>query len=88
MVRTVLGTRQLKLTLRASESITARAKLTRGGKTVASRKVTLATGTRALKVTIPESSKAGAAQLTLTIADAAGNSKRYKRTVHIRSARN
>ena len=55
---------------------------------MASRKVTLAAGTRALKVTIPESSKAGAAQLTLTLADAAGNSKRYKRTVHIRSARN
>ena len=83
MVRTVLGTRQLKLTLKASETVTVRAKLTRGGKTVASKKATLPAGTRALKVTIPDSTKAGAAKLKLTLSDAAGNTKSYNRTVHV-----
>lgn len=87
MIRTVLGTRQLKLTIKASESVRATAKLSRGGKTVATRKAMLAKGTRALKVTIPDSSKAGAAKLKLTLADAAGNSKSYTRTVHIRTAK-
>ena len=66
MVRTVLGTRQLKLTLKASETVSVRARLTRGGKTVASKQVTLPAGTRALKVTIPDTTKAGAAKLKLT----------------------
>ena len=47
MVRTMLGARQLKLTLKASETVTVGAELTRGGKTVASKKVTLHAGTRA-----------------------------------------
>ena len=87
MVRTVLGTRQLKLTLKASETVSVRARLTRGGKTVASKQVTLPAGTRALKVTIPDTTKAGAAKLKLTLTDAAGNTKSYNRTVHIHSAR-
>ena len=66
MIRTVLGTRQLTLTIKAAESVAVTAKLTRGGKTVATRKATLATGTRTLKVTIPGSTKAGAAKLKLS----------------------
>jgi hypothetical protein len=85
MSRTVLGTRQLKLTVRTQEAVKATAKLTRGGKTVATRTTALATGTRTLKVTIPDTAKAGAAKLKLTLEDAAGNRKSYARTVHIRT---
>ena len=85
MVRTVLGTRQLKLTLKASEPVMVRARLTRGNRTVASRKATLQAGTRTVKVTIPDDAKAGAARLRLTLTDAAGNTKAYRRTVHIRT---
>jgi hypothetical protein len=84
MVRTALGTRQVKLTIKAQEAVTVTAKLTRAGKTVASRRTTLAKGTRALKVTVPDKAKAGAAKLKLTLADAAGNITSYTRTVHIR----
>jgi protocatechuate 3,4-dioxygenase beta subunit len=85
MSRTVLGTRQLKLTIKTQEAVAATAKLTRGGKTVVTKTTTLATGTRTLKVTVPQGSKAGAAKLKLTLKDAAGNQKSYARTVHIRT---
>ena len=38
-------------------------------------------------MTIPDSTKAGAAKLRLTLTDTAGNTKSYNRTVHIHSAR-
>jgi protocatechuate 3,4-dioxygenase beta subunit len=83
MVRTSLGTRQARIKIKAKETITVTAKLTRGGKTIASRKQTLAAGTRNVKVTIPTGTAAGAAKLRLTLADAAGNTRTYSRNVHV-----
>jgi protocatechuate 3,4-dioxygenase beta subunit len=85
MVRTALGTRQLKLRIKTQETVTLTARLVRGGRTVASKKVKLATGTTTVKLTIPPSAAAGAARLRLTLKDAAGNTKVYARTVHVHS---
>jgi protocatechuate 3,4-dioxygenase beta subunit len=83
MIRTALGTRQLRLKIKTDETITVTAKLTRSGKTIASRKVKLTAGTKNVKVTIPTATKAGAAKLRLTLADAAGNKRTYARNVHV-----
>lgn len=87
MIRTALGTRQVRLKLKAAETVTVTARLTRGTKTIATRKVKLTAGTRIVKVTVPSSAPAGAAKLRLTIKDAAGNSRSYTRTVHVTSLR-
>ena len=83
MVRTALGTRQARIKIKTKETIAVTARLTRGGKTIASRTVKLTAGTRNVRVTIPTSTKAGAARLRLTLADAAGNQRTYSRNVHI-----
>jgi protocatechuate 3,4-dioxygenase beta subunit len=85
MVRTALGTRQLKLRITTQETVTLTARLVRGSRTVASKKVKLARGTTTVKLTIPSAAAAGAAKLRLTLKDAAGNTKAYARTVHVRA---
>ncbi|MDQ8045719.1 MAG: twin-arginine translocation signal domain-containing protein [Patulibacter sp.] len=83
MVRSTLGTRQLKLTIKAQETVSVVATLTRSGKTIASKKGTLSSGTKTLKLAIPTSTSAGAAKLKLTLTDAARNTRSYARNVHV-----
>jgi hypothetical protein len=71
--------RELLLGLKAGERIAAEAKLMRGGRAIAHKKIAaLAPGKRNLAVPISDAAPAGAAQLRLTLTDRAGNS----RTVH------
>jgi hypothetical protein len=79
------GHRRLKLTLTTTEAVTAVAKLTRGGKTLATERASVAIGTHAFTLSIPRAVAAGAATLTITAKDAAGNTKTIKRAVHVRS---
>jgi protocatechuate 3,4-dioxygenase beta subunit len=83
----VSGHRQLKMTLTTTEAVTAVAKLTRGGKTLATKKASVAIGTHAFSLVVPAAVVAGGAALTITVTDAAGNTKTLKRTVHVRSRR-
>ena len=85
MLRTALGARRLKVKLKATEPVTVTARLTRGGKTLATRKTTISAGTRTVAVPIGASIKRGAASLRITVADASGNTKSYARTVTVRS---
>jgi hypothetical protein len=59
--------------------------LVRGSRTIASRRVKLASGTSTVEVTIPSAVASGAARLHLTLKDTAGNGKSYTRTVHVRA---
>ena len=81
MVRTRAGSRRLRLRVRVGEPVTLVAKLTRSGRTLATHRVQLATGRSTVKLAIPGGTRAGAARLKLTLADAAGNRKRYVRHV-------
>lgn len=83
MVRTAHGTRQAKLTFNVTESIALTARLTRGDKTITKKTGVLAAGTRTLKLTVPHTTKAGAARVKITVKDAAGNRKTYNRIIHI-----
>jgi hypothetical protein len=83
MTRTALGTRRLRLTITAAEPVTATARLTRSGHRLAYVRTKLSRGTGVVRVTIPSAVPAGAARLTLTLADASGRAKTYTRTVHV-----
>jgi protocatechuate 3,4-dioxygenase beta subunit len=83
MVRTALGTRQARIKIKTKETIAVTARLSRGGKTIASHTVKLTAGTKNVRITIPTATKAGAAKLRLTLADAAGNQRIYSRNVHV-----
>jgi protocatechuate 3,4-dioxygenase beta subunit len=83
MVRTAHGTRQVKLTFKASERVALTAKLVRGDKTITKKSVVLAAGTTSLKLSVPHTAKAGAAHLRVAVKDAAGNRKSYNRIVHV-----
>lgn len=75
------GRRELVLGLKSEERIAAEAKLVRGGKAVAHKKIAaLAPGNRKLAVPIANATAAGAARLELTLTDREGNS----RTIHHR----
>ena len=76
--------RELLLGLKAGERIAAEAKLMRGGRTVAHKKIAaLAPGKRNLAVPISDATPAGAAQLRLTLTDRAGNSHTVHKRVQI-----
>jgi protocatechuate 3,4-dioxygenase beta subunit len=78
------GRRELLLTLKAEEKIGAEAKLLRGGRSIAHKKIAaLAAGKRNLAVPISNATPAGAAQLKLTLTDRAGNTRTIARKVHI-----
>src|SRR5438046_721540 len=87
MVRTATGTRRLRLGIQAGERVRATARLTRGGRTLAVRRVSLARGTRVLRLTIPDGVAAGAARLRLALTDDADNAKSYARVVHVHARR-
>jgi protocatechuate 3,4-dioxygenase beta subunit len=84
-VRTAHGTRQVRLTFKASERVALTAKLVRGDKTIAKKTVVLATGTTNVKLPVPAATKAGATRLRVAVKDAAGNRKSYSRVVHVSS---
>jgi protocatechuate 3,4-dioxygenase beta subunit len=76
--------RELLLGLKAGERIAAEAKLMRGGRAVAHKKIAaLAPGKRNLAVPISDATPAGAAQLRLTLTDRAGNSRTIHKGVQI-----
>lgn len=83
MLRTALGARRLRLKIKTKETITVTARLSRGGRTIATRRTTLRTGTRYLRLAIPAATNPGAAKLRLTLTDAAGNARTYTRNVHV-----
>jgi hypothetical protein len=70
--------------LKAGERIAAEAKLIRGGRAVAHKKIAaLAPGKRNLAVPISDATPAGAAQLQLKLTDRAGNSRTIHQRVNI-----
>jgi protocatechuate 3,4-dioxygenase beta subunit len=76
--------RELLLGLKAGERIAAEAKLMRGGRAVAHKKIgALAPGKRSLALPISNDTPAGAAQLSLKLTDRAGNSRTIKHRVMI-----
>lgn len=76
--------RELMLGLKAGERIAAEAKLMRGGRAVAHKKIAaLAPGKRNLAVPIADDTPAGAAQLHLKLTDRAGNSRTIHKRVQI-----
>ncbi|MFT3863560.1 MAG: intradiol ring-cleavage dioxygenase [Solirubrobacterales bacterium] len=81
------GRRELLLGLKTEERIAAEAKLLRGGKTIAHKKIAaLAPGSRKLAVPIANATAAGAAQLKLTLTDREGNSRTIHHRVRLPSA--
>jgi hypothetical protein len=76
--------RELLLGLKAGERIAAEAKLMRGGRAIAHKKIAaLAPGKRNLAVPIADATPAGAAQLRLKLTDRAGNSRTIHKRVQI-----
>lgn len=81
MVRTMVGTRQLRLTIRARDAVIARATLERDGRTIATRTWPLGEGAGLVKLSVPDSAEGGAAELHVTLADSAGHTRTYERTL-------
>jgi protocatechuate 3,4-dioxygenase beta subunit len=84
IVRLSGGRRQLRVRLKTKETLTLTTRLTRGGKTLAHKSAaSLPAGTHTAKLAIGRNVKAGGATLRLRLTDAAGNTKSYKRHVHV-----
>jgi protocatechuate 3,4-dioxygenase beta subunit len=84
LVRTAGGGRQLRLRLKTKEPLKLAARLTRSGKTLAHKDVaSLPAGTHTVRIAIGRHIKAGGAVLRLRLSDAAGNTKSYRRNVHV-----
>ena len=81
--QTQSGRRVLRLTTHGSESVRVRASVARGKRLIVRKRFTLENGTHGLNVAIPNHVQAGSARLTLVVRDAAGNTKKIRRTVHI-----
>jgi protocatechuate 3,4-dioxygenase beta subunit len=81
--RTESGRRVLRLTTHGSEPVRVRASVARGKHLIARRRFTVARGTHGLNVAIPSHIHTGNARLTLVVRDAAGNTKKIRRTVDI-----
>ncbi len=82
-VRRSSGKRQVRVKLLTEETVTIAATLTRSGHRLVRKQKTLSAGTHTVVLAVGSSVKAGGARLTLRVADAAGNSKRYHRSLHI-----
>jgi protocatechuate 3,4-dioxygenase beta subunit len=82
--RTETGRRILRLTVHAGEQVTVRARVSRTKHRLAHKRIaSLAAGTHRITVPIPSHVRAGAARLTLTVHDQAGNIKVIRRPLHI-----
>ncbi len=77
------GGRDVRVRLRAGEPLTVRARLSRDGRTLARRSRTLRAGKRTIRLPIETQTRAGGAQVTLVLTDAAGNRRVIRRTVHV-----
>lgn len=82
-VRRASGKRLVRIKLTTEEPVTLAARLTRSGHRLAAKQKTLGAGTHVVRLEVGSRVKAGGARLTLRVADAAGNSKRYHRSLHI-----
>lgn len=82
--RTDGGRRILRVTVRAGEDVTVRARVARNGRRLSRRRFTgVESGTHRLAVPIPSHVRGGVARLVLYAQDAAGNTKIVRRTIHI-----
>ncbi|MBS1890267.1 MAG: intradiol ring-cleavage dioxygenase [Actinobacteria bacterium] len=80
------GRREMLLGLWAEERIAAEARLLRGGRPIAHKRIdALAPGKRSLAIPIADATDAGAAKLSLTLTDRAGNSRTVQHRVTIPS---
>ena len=82
-VRTGAGARFVRVIVTNDEAVTVAARVTRSGHKLIGKQVSLAAGTHVLKLAIGSGVKAGAARVTLRVADGAGNSKKFHRSVHV-----
>jgi protocatechuate 3,4-dioxygenase beta subunit len=82
-LRLASGRRLVRVRVKTEEAITITARLTRSGHRLARETRTLEPGTHVLRLLISNRAKAGAARLTVRVADAAGNSKVFQRSVHV-----
>ena len=76
--------RTVRVTLVTSEHLTGAARLTRGGRTLASRRFDVAAGRRAITLRVRRAARAGRARLQVTARDGAGNVRTLRRTVRVR----
>jgi protocatechuate 3,4-dioxygenase beta subunit len=82
--RTNSGHRVLRLTLHADEQVSLRTRVARSGHRLARKRFTgVAGGTHKLTVPIPNHVRGGAARLTLSVTDQAGNIRVIRRALHI-----
>jgi protocatechuate 3,4-dioxygenase beta subunit len=82
--RTDGGRRILRVTVRAGEDVSVRARVARNGKRLTRRRFTgVDSGTHRLGVPIPSHVRGGVARLVLYAEDGAGNTKIVRRTIHI-----
>jgi protocatechuate 3,4-dioxygenase beta subunit len=79
------GRRRLDLKIRAGERLTATAKLTRRGRTIARKRIDglRAGGVRQLSVPVPDRVEGGRARLELLLEDRTGNRKRIERRIEV-----
>ena len=82
--RTAANRRILRATSTVAETVKVRARLSRNGKTIATKTVTGVTaGVRALDLVVPKATGGGTARLTMTYTDGAGLAKTVRKTVKI-----
>jgi protocatechuate 3,4-dioxygenase beta subunit len=82
--RTPSGGRVLRLVLELGETVTASARITRAGRTLAHRRVAgLQKGTRTLELVVPARTAGGSARLDLTFTDAGGAVKSTHRAITV-----
>ena len=85
--RTSSGARRVRGQLSPEETVVLRATVTRAGRTLARRTVDLTAGDHTVRVPIGGAVRAGGARVTLTLTDAAQNTRTYHRSVHIPTRR-
>ena len=82
--RTTANRRILRVTSTVAETVKVNARLSRNGKTIASRTVSgLTAGVRALDLAVPRATGGGTARLTMTYTDGAVQTKTVRKTVKV-----
>ena len=77
------GRRTVRITLLAAERVTGTARLVRGTRTLARRRVPRTTGRRTIVVRVGRRTRRGAVRVRLTLRDAAGNTRTLTRRVRL-----
>jgi protocatechuate 3,4-dioxygenase beta subunit len=83
-VRAANGSRSVVLSVRAGETLTARARILRGSHVLGQATGHLTAGTHTLRTALAGGTAAGAATVELTLTDAHGNTRTIRRTVSVR----